>query len=605
MIQPPPGSGGMAGSLQSWRDALPAWIRNRLPRRLPVWRHADYRLPVPELAAIHGIEPNRADLALWALLGAGNRRHLAVHEAGRIAYGHLGLVHTPAWLEALTRPDRLAEVYGITGVPHFPVDAVMHSVRLACGGTLAAARHVVAHRGPALNLLGGFHHAFPHKGGGLCPVNDLAVAAAVLRSEGFTGRIAVLDLDAHPPDGTAACLRHDPNVWIGSLSGSDWGPLDGVDETVLPEADDPTYLHALRGLLRRMPPADLVFVLAGADVLEGDRLGALRLTHDGARIRDERVAAHLGDTPAVWVPAGGYRADAWRVLASTAVTLNAPRTHPVPRGLDPVENRFAYVSRSLDPRELTGEVEDEPWFTEADLDPRLGGDHPPRLLDYYTEEGIEYALHAYGLLAQIRRLGYGAFRVRILREPTGDRARLTGVADGRTHLLWEVQLDRERHAGRPLLALRWMTMRHPLGGFPPGRPPLPGQEVPGLGLATEAVRLLERVALRLGLDGIVYRPAWFHTARMAIPPFQFEDLEEHARFEALTRDLAPRPWSESSRLVADRKVLLDGRPWTWPAAPMVHLLTPEPHDPAVVARLRDTHRFTILGASADPSGPSA
>ena len=26
----------------------------------------------------------------------------------------------------------------------------------------------------------------------------------------------LLDLDAHPPDGTAACLRHDRSAWVGS-----------------------------------------------------------------------------------------------------------------------------------------------------------------------------------------------------------------------------------------------------------------------------------------------------------------------------------------------------------------------------------------------------
>lgn len=580
-------------------DRLPDWLpghtalKHLLGARLPVWHHADYRLPVADLANVSGIEPRRADLALWGLLGSGNRRHLAVHEPERIAYGHLGLVHTPRWLEALTRPDTLAGVFSLPGAETFPVDAVMHTIRLACGGTLAAARHALEHGGATLNLLGGFHHAFPDKGGGLCPVNDIAVAIAVLRAEGFRGRVAVYDLDAHPPDGTAACLASDPSSWIGSLSGSDWGPLRGVDETVLEEADDETYLRALKALLKRAPRADLAFVLAGEDVMAGDRMGRLGLTLDGIRRRDGRLARHLGDTPAVWVPAGGYHPDAWRVLAQTAGILIGPHHRPVPADLDPVANRFAYVSRSLDPRALSGESDDEPWFTEADLDPRLGGDGVNRLLGYYTEEGIEFALHAYGLLAQLRRLGYGHFRIAIQHTPTGDRARLTGVANGETHMLWEVILDRERHEGRYLLALQWMQMRHPLGEFPPGRPPLPGQDAPGLGLASEAVHLLERVVDRLGLDGMVYRPAWYHTARMAIPPFQFEDPEQQGLFEALQRDLGHLPMGELSRAISDGRVLCDGRPFPWPAAPMLHLKDPLPMDGDAVAVAREAHRFSL------------
>lgn len=601
-------SGSPVGPSGGWRDRLarsvdavlaPArtvWTRLRC-RQLPVWTHSDYRFPIPDIAAM-GIEPRRSDLALWALLGAGNRRALAVHEADRIAYGHLALVHTPAWLEALTQPDRLATVYGLPPTQGFPVDAVLNTVRRACGGTLAAARHALAHGGPTLNLLGGFHHAFPDRGGGLCPVHDIAVAVAVLRAEGFRGRVVILDLDAHPPDGTAACLAHDDAVWIGSISGSDWGVLRRVDETVLPQGDDRATLRALDGLLRRMPGADLAFVLAGADVLAEDQMGNMAMTIDGVRRRDARVARALSDTPAVWLSAGGYSPSAWRVLAQTALVLIGPDHRPIPEGLDPVANRFAYVSRALDPRDLRGEEDDEPWFTEADLDPRLGGDGPTRMLGYYTAEGIEYALHAFGLLAQLRRLGYGHFRVVLDRTPTGDRARLFGNAAGEQHLLWEVILDKERRSGRTLLALQWMTMRHPLGAFPAGRAPLPGQDAPGLGLASEAVHLLERVVDRLGLDGLVYRPAWFHTARMAMPPFTFEDPAVQGAFEALGRDLGHLPLGELSRAIAEGRVRRDGRPWRWDPSPMLHLCAaaevagPPPDDNARAA-VRDATRFTL------------
>jgi len=65
----------------------------------------------------------------------------------------------------------------------------------------------------ALNLLGGFHHARPDVAGGFCPVNDVAVAIAAVRADGFRGRVLVLDLDAHPPDGLAACLAGDPSCF--------------------------------------------------------------------------------------------------------------------------------------------------------------------------------------------------------------------------------------------------------------------------------------------------------------------------------------------------------------------------------------------------------
>ena len=54
------------------------------------------------------------------------------------------------------------------------------------------------------------------------------MAIATLRFRGFDGQVVVLDLDAHPPDGTAACLEHDERAWVGSLSGSHWGAIEGL-----------------------------------------------------------------------------------------------------------------------------------------------------------------------------------------------------------------------------------------------------------------------------------------------------------------------------------------------------------------------------------------
>ena len=119
-------------------------------------------------------------------------------------------MHDAELLESLGRPETLARVFAVDP-SDVPVDEVMTTVRLACGGDARRPRaRRSAPRAPALNLLGGFHHAAPGAAGGFCPVNDVAVAVAALRAEGFTGRVAVLDLDAHPPDGIAACLAQRP-----------------------------------------------------------------------------------------------------------------------------------------------------------------------------------------------------------------------------------------------------------------------------------------------------------------------------------------------------------------------------------------------------------
>ncbi len=200
---------------------------------IPVWYDRTYRLPIASIEGATGMEPRRADLVVSYLIDSGAISRDNLRTPHRIRYKDLARVHTHELLDSLSRPETLARIFAVD-VSDVRVDELLRTIRIACGGTLDAARAALARKGPTLNLLGGFHHAGPSRGGGFCALNDVAVAIAALRVEGFKKRVVVLDLDAHPPDGTAECFVGDPGVWIGSLSGSDWGPLPGVDETVLP-----------------------------------------------------------------------------------------------------------------------------------------------------------------------------------------------------------------------------------------------------------------------------------------------------------------------------------------------------------------------------------
>src|SRR5438874_2482789 len=207
---------------------VPLTIANRVRRWLSgrdfgVWYDPRYRLPMPSLEARTGADPRRADFVAWFLAESGAVPASRMRRPARISYEDLARVHAPELLDSLDRPETLARIYSVDPGDVRPGE-VMTSIRLACGATLQAARSCLRPRPRRvatreLNLSGGFHHAGKARAGGFCAVNDVAVAVAVLRSEGFRGRIAVLDFDAHPPDGIAECLAGDGDVWIGSISG--------------------------------------------------------------------------------------------------------------------------------------------------------------------------------------------------------------------------------------------------------------------------------------------------------------------------------------------------------------------------------------------------
>jgi acetoin utilization deacetylase AcuC-like enzyme len=197
-------------------------------------------------------------------------------------------------------------------------EAMVERSRRSAGATIAAARAALAD-GVAVNLAGGTHHAHRDRGEGYCVFNDAAVATKAIQAEaGRPLRVAIVDLDVHQGNGTAAILRGDPTTFTLSLHGENNFPFrkaQGDLDYGLPDGTgDAEYLRALDDALERMvarfEPQLLVY-LAGADAHEGDRLGRLALTTAGLAARDARVfdlAFALG-VPIVVAMAGGYGRD--------------------------------------------------------------------------------------------------------------------------------------------------------------------------------------------------------------------------------------------------------------------------------------------------------
>ncbi|MBI2680165.1 MAG: histone deacetylase [Candidatus Solibacter usitatus] len=181
------------------------------------------------------------------------------------------------------------------------------------GGTLAAAGDALA-RGFGGNLAGGTHHAFRSEGAGFCVFNDIAVAILALRRAGRAARAAVVDLDVHQGDGTAAIFQDDPAVLTISVHGRNNFPFrkqqSCLDVDLADGAGDAAYLSAVESVLPRVFAfrPDVVFYQAGVDGLAGDRLGRLALTHEGLMARDNLVmdACRAQAIPLVATLGGGY-----------------------------------------------------------------------------------------------------------------------------------------------------------------------------------------------------------------------------------------------------------------------------------------------------------
>jgi acetoin utilization deacetylase AcuC-like enzyme len=224
----------------------------------------------------------------------------------------LRLVHTADYVARFADGALTAAEVRRLGFPWSP--ALVERSRRAVAGTVAAARHALAH-GTAMNLAGGTHHAFPDHGEGFCVFNDVAIAIRRLREEGLIRRAAVIDLDVHQGNGTHAVFAGDREVFTFSMHGGRNYPFEKVagtlDIDLVDGTEDAEYLRvlgdALPGVLRAAQP-DLVLYLAGADPHEGDRLGRMKLSFAGLARRDAMViqACREVGLPVAVVIAGGY-----------------------------------------------------------------------------------------------------------------------------------------------------------------------------------------------------------------------------------------------------------------------------------------------------------
>lgn len=286
-----------------------------------------------------------------------------LHEALPATDGELALVHTPGYIDAIAQGTLPPAMQREIGFPWSP--AMAERARRSVGATLQAARRVMAQGGGvSANLAGGTHHAYADKGGGFCVFNDFAVAARLMQAEHLRRhgsrtplQVAIVDLDVHQGNGTARIFASDPSVFTLSMHGAKNFPFrkepSDLDVELPDGTRDDDYLHALELALdeleRRFEPG-LVLYLAGADPHEGDRLGRLKLTHDGLEARDRRVMgwATQRGLPLVFAMGGGYghdleatvqaqvntyrvateQAGRWRALArSSATTPTGMRWH--------------------------------------------------------------------------------------------------------------------------------------------------------------------------------------------------------------------------------------------------------------------------------------
>jgi hypothetical protein len=243
------------------------------------------------------------------------------------------------------------------------------------------------------------------------------------------------------------------------------------------------------------------------------------------------------------------------------------------RRLDRLDRRFHRIKDSIEPFDLQRVNEDQLALDFDDLfgspAARSGG---LLFMGYYGVAGVEAALERYGILKQLQARGIE--RVKVVFDLSDTYVHTLRIHDAAAAepvdgLLSELRVRRLRHAEEPglrevterlegdFLLVEWLMLQNPHARFTQARPRLPGQEHPGLGIGPEVFELIQIMAERLGLNGVIQHPMHFHNATLAGLRSQFVDPTVEGRLRALIRDLRGLRLSEASWAV-DEGAVIDG-----------------------------------------------
>lgn len=172
--------------------------------------------------------------------------------------------------------------------------------------------------GRAINLTGGYHHAFYDQGSGFCIINDLYLSALNLLRQSGIERVLIFDCDVHQGDGTAKLAENNPQIFTVSIHGEKNFPftkqISDIDVALPKGVQDDEYLQCVDSTLiqaiNQFQP-DAIIYDAGADIHINDELGHFDISLAGVLQRDQLVFQHGDRTglPISAVTGGGYQRD--------------------------------------------------------------------------------------------------------------------------------------------------------------------------------------------------------------------------------------------------------------------------------------------------------
>ncbi|GAA0141115.1 histone modifying enzyme [Lithospermum erythrorhizon] len=328
--------------------------------KVPLIYSSSYDISFGGIEKLHPFDSSKWGRICGFLIADGLLDKKLIVEPLEATTDDLLVVHSVEYLNSLNSSPNVATIVEVPPVALIPNCLVQQKVlqpfRKQVGGSILGAK-LAKERGWAINVGGGFHHCSAGKGGGFCAYADISLCIHFAFVRLNISRVMIIDLDAHQGNGHERDFANDSmicsllsavlwrlcidslywllsgRVYILDMYNPDIYPFDTeakrhIDQKVEVKTGTTTddYLMQLDQALAvgsRMFDPELIIYNAGTDILDGDPLGRLRISHEGIAARDEKVfkLARERSIPLVMLTSGGYMKSSARVIADSIINL--------------------------------------------------------------------------------------------------------------------------------------------------------------------------------------------------------------------------------------------------------------------------------------------
>jgi acetoin utilization deacetylase AcuC-like enzyme len=246
-------------------------------------------------------------------LVAGGVKENAFYTPLPISSDDLKVAHVATYVDSFIDGTISAKAIRRLGMP-WSIQFVKRTLH-AVGGTVLTGQ-LALENGIALNLTGGYHHAFADFGSGFCVFNDIIICANQMLKQPAIDKVLVFDCDVHQGDGTALLASENDAIYTVSLHCEKNFPArkqhSDLDFPLKRGMTDDEYLYTVECALQlafNTSVPDAVIYDAGVDIHESDDLGYLNISTQGVFERDKLVfdTCKREGVPVAAVIGGGYQ----------------------------------------------------------------------------------------------------------------------------------------------------------------------------------------------------------------------------------------------------------------------------------------------------------